>query len=277
MSKIDNSKYKWISTHMTNKNGTVEFTGYIQVLNTIEEKFNKFLATKRVNSFVNNISYLGIDNLLKKYNLQYLYKVSASKAIVMAYIRLKTTNIRGIRDYTHLPKQDYITTLPKPLTKEEIQKIWDAKENHKLGYAERMSMLEQHKIDRWEKENKPTYEQLRNDLFPRSIIQAFTDKMEKKREQIREYLSKKYPDPMYRPIYVRYYSTPEIIKEKLIGYVEDAHQIINTKPSFYTLKNVNKFLWNKLMEYKTRMKHIFNDDFICLKVMTTNNHVGCWV
>lgn len=122
MSKIDNSKYKWISTHMTNKNGTVEFTGYIQVLNTIEEKFNKFLATKRVNSFVNNIPYLGIDNLLKKYNLQYLYKVSASKAIIMAYIRLKTANIRGIRDYTHLPKQKYTTTLPKSLTGEEIQK-----------------------------------------------------------------------------------------------------------------------------------------------------------
>lgn len=244
---------------------------------TIEVKFNKFLATKHVNSFVNDIPYLGIDNLLKKYNLQYLYKISISKAMIMAYIRLKTANIRGIRDYTHLPKQDYITTLPKSLTKEEIQKIWDAKENYKLNYAERMNMLEQHKIDRWEKENKPTYEQLRNDLFPRSIIQAFTDKMEKKREQIREYLSKKYPDPIYRPIYVRYYSTPKIIKEKLIGYVKDARQIINTKPSFYTLKNVNEFLWNKLIEYQTRMRRIFNDDFICLKVMTTNNHVGCWV
>lgn len=244
---------------------------------TVELKFNKFLATKHANSFVNDIPYLGIDNLLKKYNLQYLYKISISKALIMAYIRLKTANIRGIRDYTHLPKQKYTTTLPKSLTGEEIQKIWSAKENSKLDYAERMNMLEQHKIDRWEKENKPTYEQLRNDLFPRSIIQAFTDKMEKKREQIREYLSKKYPDPIYRPIYVRYYFTPEIIKEKLIGYVKDARQIINTKPSFYTLKNVNNLLWNKLMEYQTRMKRIFNDDFICLKVMTTNNHVGCWV
>lgn len=89
---------------------------------TIEVKFNKFLATKHVNSFVNDIPYLGIDNLLKKYNLQYLYKISISKAMIMAYIRLKTANIRGIRDYTHLPKQDYITTLPKSLTKEEIQK-----------------------------------------------------------------------------------------------------------------------------------------------------------
>lgn len=251
----------------------------IYKIDTVELKFNKFLATKHANSFVNDIPYLGIDNLLKKYNLQYLYKISISKALIMAYIRLKTANIRGIRDYTHIPDDTTCDTyeLYPNLTKKEIQKIWSAKENCKLEYAERMNMLEQHKIDRWEKENKPTYEQLRNDLFPRSIIQAFTDKMEKKREQIREYLSKKYPDPIYRPIYVRYYSTPEIIKEKLIGYVKDARQIINTKPSFYTLKNVNKLLWNKLMEYQTRMKRIFNDDFICLKVMTTNNHVGCWV
>ena len=137
--------------------------------------------------------------------------------------------------------------------------------------------MEQHKIDRWEKVNKPTFEQLKSDLFPRSIIEAYTDKLMKKREQIRERLTQKFPDPIYRPVYVRYYSTPEIIKEKLIGYVKDVRQIINDKPSFYTLDRISKPLHDKLMEFKTRMKNIFGDDLICLKAMTVNNHVGCWV
>lgn len=283
MSKIDNSKYKWISTHMTNKNGTVEFTGYIQVLNTIEEKFNKFLATKRANSFVNDIPYLGIDNLLKKYDLQYLYKCNVSKSRVMAYIRLKTANIRGIRDYTHLPKQEYKTVFHKSLTKEEIKKIWSAKENLKLGYAERMRMLEEHKIDRWEKAHKPTYEQLKNDLFPRSIISAFVDKMEKKREEIRSSLAEKYPDPSNKLVKLRFYQHKGIVEsicEKTIGFIRDPLHIIDKRLGYYYMRdssddNIRK-VFDQIKNMSIRFRNIYKDNFICLKIMYNNDRVGCW-
>lgn len=250
---------------------------------TIESKFNNFLATKRVNSFVNDVPFLGIDNLLKKYNLQYLYKVSASKSHVMAYIRLKTADIRGIRDYTHLPIQKFETKQPKPLTKEEIQKIWDAKTNFKLGYAERMKALEEHKIKRWEKENKPTNEQIANDLFPMSIIEAFKNKMEERREIIRNQLVEKYQDPINKLVKVRYYQYKnciESIVEKTIGFIKDPLHIIDKRYGYYYMRdsednNIRK-VFDQIKDVAIRMRNKYKDNFICLKIMVNDNRVGCW-
>lgn len=250
---------------------------------TIEKKFNKFLATKVVKSFVNDIPHLGIDNLLKKYNLQYLYKYNISKSRVMAYIRLKTANIRGIRDYTRLPEQKYKMVFHKSLTKEEIQKIWTAKENYKLNYAERMHMLEEHKIDRWEKEHKPTYEQLKNDLFPRSIISAFVDKMEKKREEIRSFLAEKYPDPSNKLVKLRFYEHKGIVEsicEKTVGFIHDPLHIIDKRLGYYYMRdssdnNIRK-VFEQIKNMSIRLRNIYKDNFICLKIMYNNDRVGCW-
>ena len=245
----------------------------------LDKKINNFLATKNGKEVVNNVYHLTLEDLIYKYNLKYLLKIHSNKQAIIDYIRNKIKKIpNNITDYTHTNKgKPYKYIKYNKLTKKELKKIWNAKSNAKLKYAERMNMLEQHKIDRWEKENKPTYEQLKNDLFPRSIIQAFVDKMEKKREEIRLHLAQKYEDPINKPVYVRYYSTPEIIKEKLIGYVRDVKNTIRKKPSFYTLNKIDGYLYNQIKFLQMRMKTIFDDDFICLKVMTANNNVGCWV
>ena len=281
MKKIDNSKYLWISLRETvSKDGTTEFSKFVQIPKVIDEKINNFLATDNGKYVVKNIHRFTLEDLVYKYNLKYLLKIHSNKQSVIDYVRNKIRNQKNnIVDYTNIPNGPGVVKrkLPTKLTKEEIQKIQDTKISPKMQYAERMNAIEQHKIDRWEKENKPTFEQLKSDLFPRSIIEAYTDKLMKKREQIREQLTQKFPDPIYRPIYVRYYSTPEIIKEKLIGYVKDVRQIINDKPSFYTLDRISKPLHDKLMEFRTRMKNMLGDDLICLKAMTVNNHVGCWI
>ena len=281
MKKIDNSKYLWISLRETvSKDGTTEFSKFVQIPKVIDEKINNFLATDNGKYVVKNIHRFTLEDLVYKYNLKYLLKMHGNKQSIIDYVRNKIRNQKNnIVDYTNIPNGPGVVKrkLPAKLTKEEIQKIQDTKISPKMQYAERMNAIEQHKIDRWEKENKPTFEQLKSDLFPRSIIEAYTDKLMKKREQIRERLIQKFPDPIYRPVYVRYYSTPEIIKEKLIGYVKDVRQIINDKPSFYTLDRISKPLHDKLMEFKTRMKNMLGDDLICLKAMTVNNHVGCWV
>ena len=281
MKKIDNSKYLWISLRETvSKDGTTEFSKFVQIPKVIDEKINNFLATDNGKYVVKNIHRFTLEDLVYKYNLKYLLKMHGNKQSIIDYVRNKIRNQKNnIVDYTNIPNGPGVVKrkLPAKLTKEEIQKIQDTKISPKMQYAERMNAIEQHKIDRWEKENKPTFEQLKSDLFPRSIIEAYTDKLMKKREQIRERLVQKFPDPIYRPVYVRYYSTPEIIKEKLIGYVKDVRQIINDKPSFYTLDRISKPLHDKLMEFRTRMKNMLGDDLICLKAMTVNNHVGCWI
>ncbi len=281
MKKIDNSKYLWISLRETvNKDGTTEFSKFVQIPKIIDEKINNFLATDNGKYVVKNIHRFTLEDLVYKYNLKYLLKIHGNKQSIIDYVRNKIRNQKNnIVDYTNIPNGPGVVKrkLPAKLTKEEIQKIQDTKISPKMQYAERMNAIEQHKIDRWEKENKPTFEQLKSDLFPRSIIEAYTDKLMKKREQIRKQLVQKFPDPIYRPVYVRYYSTPEIIKEKLIGYVKDVRQIINDKPSFYTLDRISKPLHDKLMEFRTRMKNMLGDDLICLKAMTVNNHVGCWI
>lgn len=241
------------------------------------KKIDNFLATEKGQYVVNNIHHFTLEDLVYKYNLRYLLKMHSNKQAILDYIRNKIKSKKkpkNIIDYTGIGNHKYIH-YPN-LTKEELKKIWDSKQSPKLQYAERMNALEQHKIDRWEKENKPTFEQLRNDFFPRSIIQAFIDKMEKKREEIRIHLVQKYEDPINKPVYVRYYSTPEIIKEKLIGYVRDVKNTIRKKPSFYTLEKIDGYLYNQIKFLQMRMKSIFDDNFICLKVMTANNAVGCW-
>lgn len=255
----------------------------IYKFDNLSKKIDNFLATKNGKEVVNNIHRFTLEDLVYRYNLKYLLKMHSNKQSIMDYIRNKVKNEnkpKNIIDYTHTNETDetdgYKYIHYPNLTKKELKKIWDTKTSPKLQYAERMSMLEQHKIDRWEKENKPTFEQLKNDFFPRSIIQAFNDKLFKKREEIRLKLAQKYEDPINKPVYIRYYSTPEIIKEKLIGYVRDIKNTIRKKPSFYTLEKVDKYLYNQIKFMQMRMKAIFNDDFICLKVMTANNHVGCW-
>lgn len=281
MKNRDNSKYLWISLRMTtHEDGVTVFDKYVQIPKVIDEKINNFLATDNGEYVVKNIHHFTLEDLVYKYNLKYLLKIHGNKQSIIDYVRNKIRNQKNnIVDYTNIPNGPGVVKrkLPAKLTKEEIQKIQNTKISPKMQYAERMNAIEQHKIDRWEKENKPTFEQLKNDLFPRSIIEAYTDKLMKKREQIRERLVQKFPDPIYRPVYVRYYSTPEIIKEKLIGYIKDVRQIINDKPSFYTLDRISKPLHDKLMEFRTRMKNILGDDLICLKAMTVNNHVGCWI
>ena len=280
MKKIDNSKYLWVSLRMTTKaDGTTEFDKFIQVRKDIDQKINNFLATEEGKNVVNNIHRFTIEDLIYKYNLKYLLKMHCNKQAIIDYVRDKIRKIpNNIIDYTHTNNRTPIKCkMYQNLSKKELKNIWKNKPSNKLQYAERMNALEQHKIDKWEKENKPSFEQLKADLFPKSIIEAFTDKMQKKREQIREDLSKLYPDPIYRPIYVRYYSTPDIIKEKLIGYVKDIKQIINDRPCFYTLENISKDLYDQLMNLRIRMKNIFGDDLICLKAITRTNTVGCWI
>lgn len=62
-----------------------------------------------------------------------------------------------------------------------------------LGEALRMHMLEEHKMSKWDKKNPaPTDADLKSDLFPNYLKQAYEDKRDEYLEYVREFLSRVY-------------------------------------------------------------------------------------
>lgn len=252
----------------------------------VNKKFNKFLATDKVNQFVNDINNCGLHNLIIKYNLQYLYKYSISDSIIMNYIRSKIPQpVHNIINYTGIGNNKFIKRIPEPMSKKEMFEIEKKRlANKKLKYAERMHMLEKHKINKWEIKHRPTKEQLKNDLFPTTIIEAFENLKEKKLESIRLRLCEKYPDPVNKIVKLRYYDFEngiEKIKEKIIGIIKDPKNIIDKRTGFYYIRDSNdehiKKIFKQIVNIRDKIKEKLKDDYICLKIMTASNRVGCWV
>lgn len=248
--------------------------------------FDKFCKTKRAKQLVIDVERLGIYDLLHKYQIGYLRKIrpNNSPSAIRAFIRyhLKKNNI--FKDYTRIsngrfiPRKDINYKLPWNLTKEEIKSIWKNRST-KLGYAERLHMLEEHKMNKWEAKHKPTFEELKQDLFPKTLIQGFLDLRDKKREILRENLSVIYPPKENCIITIRYYSdNGTTINEKIFGHLYDPKHIIDSRPSFYTIQNKSKILKDIAVKFKNKAINIYGDDFICLKVFCHNSEdVGMWI
>lgn len=250
----------------------------------IVNKFDNFCKTKRAKKLVIDVERLGMYDLLKKYGLQYLKKIrpNNSPSAIRAFIRYRLAKNKVFRDYTRInngvftPRKDINFKLPWNLTKEEIKAIWKNKPT-KLGYAERLHMLENHKVDRWERKHRPTFEELTQDLFPRTLIQGFLDLRDKKREMIREDLSALYPPKDSCVVTVRFYSDDgTVINEKLFGHIYDPKYIIDSHPSFYTIKD--KRTKESARKLKEKAINRYGDEFICLKAFCHNGtSVGMWI
>lgn len=268
------------------KNNITKSLNRVEINTQIVNKFDKFCTTKRAENLVKDINRLGFQDLLKKYGLQYLKKLrpAGSYSAIKEFIRTRLF-IMGINhDYTHIVNNKFIHRrdinfkLPWNLTKEEIKTIWKNRST-KLGYAERLHMLEEHKIDKWENKHKPTFEELRQDLFPRTLIQGFLDLRDKKREMIREDLSAMYPPKHSCNVTVRYYTDDgTTINEKIFGHLYDPKNIIDSHPSYYTVQKKSTNIKTLADKLRDQAIHMYGDDFICLKVFChKSNNVGMWV
>ena len=270
------------------KNNISKTLKKVDINTQIVKRFDNFCTTKRAENLVIDVDRLGIQDLLKKYGLKYLKKLRpfGSEYTIRQFIRMRMEKIGVNHNYTHIyngtftPRRDLNTKLPWNLTKKEISMIWKKRENaFKLGYAERLHMLEDHKVDKWEEKHRPTFEELKQDLFPRALLQGFFDLRDKKREIIREDLAGKYPPKNSCVVTVRFYSDDgTIINEKVFGHLYDPTNIINTRPSYYTVQKKSERIKSVATKLKNRAIAIFGDDLICLKVFCHNsNDVGMWV
>lgn len=249
-------------------------------INIINQKFNKFCKTKRAINLVKDINYLDLNTIYERYNINYLKKIK-SKSKIREYIRniLKENNIV---DYTIIPNKSnikYNTKLPKSLTKKELQQINKNKIIH-FGIADRLHRLEEHKIDRWEKKHRPSFEILRNDLFPREIIKAFLDKKAKKLEDIRNNICNNYIN--YDIILRRHKTKNDDIIEEKIGTIKDKTGILRKTRCYFTLNYLSKKhnnikkIYNTIENIKENQKNKFKSEFICLKLMI-GNKIYAWV
>lgn len=258
----------------------------VEINTQIVNKFTNFCKTKRAEQLVIDVERLGMYDLLKKYDLWYLKKIrpNNSQSSIRAFIRYQLRKNNIFRDYTRInngvftPRKDINFKLPWNLTKNELGTIWKNR-SIKLGYAERLHMLEEHKIDKWERKHKPTFEELKQDLFPRTLIQGFLDLRDKKREMIREDLSAIYPPKDSCIVTVRFYSDDgTTMYEKLFGHMYDPNHIVNSRPSFYTVQRKHKTIKNIAIKLKEKAISMYGDNFICLKVFCHDGkRVGMWI
>lgn len=268
------------------KNNIAKNLRKVDINTKIVNKFNKFCTTEKAEYLVKDVDRLGMHDLLKKYGLQYLRKIRplGSDSTIRQFIRLRLYTQGINRNYTHInngkfiPRRDINFKLPWNLTKNEIKSIWKDRKIT-LGYAERLHMLEEHKINKWENKHRPTFEELKQDLFPRTLIQGFLDLRDKKREMIREDLSALYPPIKSCNVTVRFYDDDgTTIYEKLFGHLYDPKNIMDTRPCYYTVQNKDKKI--KLLASKMKEKAIqkYGDNLICLKVFCRNsNKVAMWI
>lgn len=252
----------------------------------IVTKFDKFCATPRAEKLVIDVDKLGIEDLLKKYDLQYLKKLRPmnSESTIRAFIRMKSYNNGINHDYTHIHNKRFIRrkdinfNLPWNLTKEEIKAIWDKKKNVKLGYADRLHRLHTHKMDKWDRLHKPTYKELKEFLFPNMLIAEYYDKREKKSIDLNEDLSTRYLPNYSNIVTARYYRDEDTIVEEVFGCIKDPNGTLEKRPSFYTVRNKDEYIWKQACKMKESAKFVYKDNFICLKVFCKDKYrVAMWI
>lgn len=252
----------------------------------IVTKFDKFCATPRAESLVIDVDRLGINDLLKKYDLQYLKKLRPmnSESTIRAFIRMKLYKNGINHDYTHIHNKHFIRRkdinfkLPWNLTKEDMKLIWDKKNTATLGYADRLHRIQVHKMNKWEKRNKPTYKELKEFLFPNMLIKEFYDKRDKRAAEINEDLCTRYLPQNSNIVTVRYYKDNDTILEEVFGYIKDPNNTLEKRPCFYTVRKKDEYIWKQANKMKESAKFVHRDNFICLKAFCKDKYrVAMWI
>lgn len=252
----------------------------------IVTKFDKFCATQRAKGLVTDVDKLGIYDLLKKYNLQYLKKIRPmnSESTIRAFIRMKLYKNGINHDYTHIHNNKFIRrkdinfSIPWNLTKEDLKLIWDKKKKPTLGYADRLHRIQVHKMDKWERKNKPTYKELKEFLFPNMLIKEFYDKRDRKMDEINDDLNSRYLPQYSNIVTVRYYKDSDTIIEEVFGHIKDPNRTLEKRPSFYTVRKKDEYIWKQAKRLKDSAKFVHQDNFICLKAFCKDKtRVAMWI
>lgn len=225
----------------------------------VNSKLNKFLTTNRAKDLAIDTYRLNLNEIYDKYSMNYLKKY-------------------------HKSEEKIKVKIPGILTKKELKIINKNKiDAFKMHPAERLHRLEEHKMAKWDKKNpKPSFEQLRSDFFPRTIISAYLDLREKAEFKVRNSINRTYYN--YKIIVRRYKEKSDEIVEHYIGTIKDKMGILANRSSFYDILVKNSTTTNKkyksfvqkIIDLRDKFKERYKTNLICLKIMRENK-VMLWV
>jgi hypothetical protein len=252
----------------------------------VNSKLNKFLTTNRAKDLAIDIYRLNLNEIYDKYSINYLKKYHKSEEKIKEFIKEKLKENKIVPDYTGISANTQKTKVKIPgiLTKKELKIINKNKiDAFKMHPAERLHRLEEHKMAKWDKKNpKPSFEQLRSDFFPRTIISAYLDLREKAEFKVRNSINKTYYN--YKIIVRRYKEKSDEIVEHCIGTIKDKMGILANRSSFYDILVKNSTTTNKkyksfvqkIIDLRDKFKERYKTNLICLKIMRENK-VMLWV
>ena len=168
----------------------------LQIEKDAIEKIARFLKTKRGIQFVTKLNTIPLKELctnLKAPKVLRLYKSDTkNKNLILATIKKYDISIPKT---SHSPTGNYTPGKKCQiyLTKEELRKINSLRPRKTLGRAELMHAYEEAKMAKYIRKNPaPTETELKQDLFPKELQEAYDNKIEKHREQVRNFIVSAY-------------------------------------------------------------------------------------
>lgn len=189
------------------------------------QKIYNFVQTKKGKEFVSALHSAPLKELAKRFNIPSAitfkndtknYKLIQKACIHGNVIVVKTRTYPAVKpniiNYTH-------TSIPKPLTKQQLRAIDKAKP--KIPWARILHNLEETRMKKWDKKHPgPSEKELKENLFPEQLRQWHIDDREKQQENVRNLIIlRHYKD--YVPIYGRFKLFDNTYKECIIGFVKD--------------------------------------------------------
>lgn len=168
--------------------------------NELIEKLGKFLKTEKGPKVVNDLYKYPTVDLCKKYGINFmLYTKNTTyiKNLIVYCINKYEIKAKPVVEYPEIKIEK--RKLPENLTKEEIKLIMSKKPKARLGRAALLHGYEVAKIAKWEKRHpKPTDVQLKEDLFPETLITGWKTQRTIALEHIRKKLCEHYFDIPYK-------------------------------------------------------------------------------
>ena len=252
----------------------------IYVTDELVKKLDKMLATRRANGIVNDVDRLGMNDLLKKYQIPYMRKFG-SDGKIRDVIRNRLKVKYNIVDYTLIDENNKLAkSRAKMRTKLEEEhrlfkhikapqpKNWTGDQSKyqfkKKGLANYLHLLEEHKMAKWDRRHQMP--SLEFDLFPELIVAGWKTKRMLARENIRNLLSIKYcNDTRYKPQW-RFFGVYQNMNTGRV-FENEPDPVVIGYPGVRAPENASTAqIADILTLYKDKVKQSCGEGVRCLKV-----------
>lgn len=252
----------------------------IYITDELIAKLDKMLATRRCKGIVNDIHRLGINDLLKKYQIPYMRKFGGSYDIrrvitnrlkakynVVDYTLIDENNKFAMQNRARRTKLENEHRLfktvksPQPKNWTGDQKKYQIK--HK-GLADYLHRLELHKMSKWDRKHQMPSLEL--DLFPELIVAGWRTKRMLAQQHIRDLLSIKYcKDKRYKPQW-RFFGVYKNLKTGKVFEMEPDPYVIGYPGIRAEAASTTAEIADIISLYKDKVINAAGEGNMCVKV-----------